>query len=218
MSSAPPPEAPAAAGPDDDFRDATLRMMELKHRTKNILAIVQSLVNQTLRGDIAIDEARRVLGDRLMAMSKAVDVLMRTAWESATLEEVIAGALTHQRSFDGRMRIGGPSVPVGPTAALTLSLAVHELESNAIKYGALSNGSGAVAVSWTVEQRDGTACLSLDWVESGGPPVAPPSRTGFGTRLISRAIGRRLDGAAAAEFRPEGLRWRLSASLAELAN
>lgn len=211
-------DAPAAEAAQDEYADATLRMMELRHRTKNILAIVQSLVNQTLRGDIGIDDARRALGERLMAMSKAVDVLMRTAWQSAPLDEVVANALSHRGSFDGRLRFEGPSVAVGPTAAMTLSLALHELESNAIKYGALSNAVGAVAVAWHVEHRAGADCLLLSWIESGGPPVSPPTRTGFGTRLISRAIGQRLDGAAATEFLPEGLRWRLSASLAELAN
>jgi two-component sensor histidine kinase len=210
------PAVDAAAG--EEVADATLQMMELRHRTKNMLAIVQSLVNQTLRGDIGVDDARRALGERLMAMSKAVDVLMRTAWQSAPLDEVIANALTHKSSFDGRLKVDGPSLPVGPTAAMTLSLAVHELESNAIKYGALSNGAGAVAVAWQVEHRGGGDCLVLTWEESGGPPVSPPTRTGFGTRLISRAIGQRLDGAAATQFLPEGLRWRLSASLAELAN
>jgi two-component sensor histidine kinase len=214
----PGPSAAAVPLPEDDFADAQLQMMELRHRTKNILAIVQSLVNQTLRGDIAVDEARKVLGERLMAMSKAVDVLMGSAWQSAPLDEVVAGALSHRRSFGTRIRIDGPEMPVGPTAAMTLSLALHELESNAIKYGALSNESGSVAVEWTVEQRDGADCLALSWIESGGPPVAPPTRTGFGTRLISRAIGKRLDGAAATDFHPEGLRWRLLASVQELAN
>jgi two-component sensor histidine kinase len=101
---------------------------------------------------------------------------------------------------------------------LSLSLVFHELESNALKYGALSNDTGGVEVSWHVEEKDGACCLKLQWREQGGPPVAPPSRQGFGSRLISKAIGRRFNGKSEAEFAPEGLRWRLSASLEALAN
>ena len=201
----------------DRMSDDALRMLELSHRTKNILSIVQALVHQTLRDDRPIEEARRTLSNRLVAMGNAVDTLLQTAWQPTSLEEIVRAGLIHSASFDGRMRVSGPAVAVGPGAAMSLSLVLHELESNAIKYGALSNDKGAVDLRWTVVAGGNAPTLMIVWQERGGPPVSPPAGRGFGTRLIGTGIGRRLGGSAECRFEPEGLHWTLSAPLGELA-
>ena len=204
---------PAGEGLSDD----ALRMLELSHRTKNILSIVQALVHQTLRGDRPMDEARRVLSNRLVAMGNAVDTLLQTAWQPASLEEIVRAGLVHSSSFDGRVRVSGPALSVGAGAAMSLSLVLHELESNAIKYGALSNDEGVVDLRWTLIGEGQAATLMIVWQERGGPPVTLPKRHGFGTRLIGTGIARRLGGTADCRFEPDGLHWTLSAPLAELA-
>lgn len=204
------------ASADSETNDAALQHMELRHRTKNILTIVQALVNQTLRGDISIDDARAALSDRLIAMGNAVDHLMENDWEPADLEDVVARALNHRARFKDRVTLSGPRVPVGSGAAMSLSLALHELESNAIKYGALSNDVGSVTIEWSITQ-DANPLLRLEWREEGGPLVIPPTRHGFGTKLISTAIGRRLGGSAELRYEPQGFRWLLSAPAAGFA-
>lgn len=207
---------PATAG--EGISDDALRMLELSHRTKNILSIVQALVHQTLRGDRPMDEARRVLSNRLVAMGNAVDTLLQTAWQPASLEEIARAGLVHSSSFEGRVRISGAPVSVGAGAAMSLSLVLHELESNAIKYGALSNDKGVVDLRWTSTGAGEAATLMIVWQERGGPVVKPPARHGFGTRLIGTGIARRLGGTAECRFEPEGLHWSLSAALTELAS
>lgn len=205
----------ASANPESN--DAALQHMELRHRTKNILTIVQALVNQTLRGDVSIDDARAALSDRLIAMGNAVDHLMENDWEPAELEDVVARALNHRARFKDRVTLSGPRVPVGSGAAMSLSLALHELESNAIKYGALSNDVGGVTIEWSVAEDPGHL-LRLEWREEGGPLVTPPTRHGFGTKLISTAIGRRLRGSADLQYETKGFRWILTAPVAGFAS
>jgi two-component sensor histidine kinase len=215
MNEPPASVPPPTAAPAEEESDADLRMLELRHRMKNILAIIQSLVNQTLRSGRTIEEARRALDRRLAAMGNAVDMLLETTWSAAQLRDLMERCLT---AGDGRVTLEGPDVEIGPDAAMSLSLVLHELESNAIKYGALSKDEGRVEVRWTVEQKDGTECLALSWRERDGPTVTPPSREGFGSRMISKVIGRQLGGSADTEFAPDGLKWRLSASMAALAH
>jgi two-component sensor histidine kinase len=210
-----PPGGAGSSNPADSMSDDTLRMLELSHRTKNILSIVQSLVNQTLRPDRPMEEARRALGNRLVAMGNAVDTLLQTEWQPASLESIVRAGLIHGGSFEGRVRISGSMVEVGAGAAMSLSLVLHELESNAMKYGALSTDAGTVDVRWTVIEG---ATLMILWEERGGPRVSAPTRRGFGTRLIGSGIARRLGGTADCHFEPEGFRWSLTASLAELAS
>lgn len=216
MSEAGPSEAVLPrAGPADDFDDAGLRMLELRHRMKNVLAIIQSLVNQTLRSGRPIEEARQALNRRLVAMGNAVDMLLETAWAPAQLRDLIGRALAQ---VDGRVMVEGPDIGVGPDAAMSLSLVLHELESNAVKYGALSNDCGTIAIEWWIEEKGDTSCLELRWREQGGPPVVPPSRQGFGTRMISKVVGHRFGGDSQTEYPVDGLRWRLSASIDALAS
>lgn len=188
-----------------------LRMLELRHRIKNILAVVQSLVNQTLREGVPMAEARQVLGGRLAAIGHAVDLLLSGAWDAAPLGDLIRSAMT---SGSERVRLAGPQVAIGSSTAMMLSILLHELECNALKYGALSTGAGLVTVSWHVEGGS-TERLILDWIESGGPRIEAPAEQGFGTKLVSK-IAARFDGHAVPDFSPDGLRWRFSAPMASL--
>ncbi|MDB5691348.1 MAG: hypothetical protein JWO81_411 [Alphaproteobacteria bacterium] len=187
----------------------SIRLLELRHRIKNLLAIVQAVANQTLRSGRSIDEARKALDGRLGAMGQAVDMLLQTGWTAAPLAELIDRGLVHA---GGRIAAAGPDLVLNADAVMALTLVFHELESNSIKYGALSADDGSVAISWAVAGER----FELEWVERDGPACAPPSRQGFGSRMIAKLVGGRFRGAAETEFRSDGLRWRLSAPLAGL--
>lgn len=185
---------------------------ELNHRVKNTLATVQSIVSQALRGEDVPVRVREAIETRVMALSRSHDLLTRQAWGSADLTDVLREAL---RPFaidgdrSGRFVLAGPSVRMRPKAALSLAMAFHELATNAVKYGALSNDAGRVVIGWHV--ADGR--LRLSWEERDGPPVTLPTQKGFGSRLIERGLAHELGGEAALEFRPEGLRWGIDVPL-----
>jgi len=182
----------------------TLLINELNHRVKNTLATVQSLASQTLRNTERSADARQMFEARLLALSRAHDILTRQSWQGASLREVVDRALDPFRTDDGRLSVEGIDVRLSPKQALALSMALHELATNAAKYGALSNDSGRVEVAWRVV-LEGAGELQLTWTESGGPPVVPPTRTGFGSRLIQRSLAHDLGGATSIEYRPQGV-------------
>jgi two-component sensor histidine kinase len=192
----------------------TIRILELRHRIKNLLAIVQAVANQTLRSGRSIEEARKALDGRLAAMGKAVDMLLHTGWTEADLKTLIGRALVHVGRPVG---FEGPPVTVGADAAMALTLVFHELESNSIKYGALASDQGSVAIDWSLAPGAGGDWLKLEWRERDGPPCVTPSHQGFGSRMISNLLGGRFGAVAETEYRPDGLNWRLSAPLARLA-
>ncbi|HEY1606353.1 MAG TPA: sensor histidine kinase [Allosphingosinicella sp.] len=196
--------------PDDDLD--SIRLLELRHRMKNLLGIVQAVANQTLRSGRSIDEARKALDGRLAAMGVAVDMLLNTGWTAASLRDVIGRGLVHA---GGRIAAEGPHLVFNADAVMALTLVFHELESNSIKYGALSAADGRVAISWSIV-ADGRDRLELEWAEHDGPLCTPPTRQGFGSRMIAKLIGGRFRGTAETDYRPDGLRWRLSAPLARL--
>ena len=183
-------------------RRQALLIGELNHRVKNTLATVQSLVRQTLK---ELDAEREAITARLMALSAAHDVLTREAWEGAYLIDVVTTAV-EPYADTSRRDLQGPDiwVPTGTTVAL--SMALHELATNATKHGALSSPQGRIQVQWTAE--DGQGAL-VEWRETGGPPVAPPTRAGFGSRLLGRGLAGELGAPAELDFRPEGLVCRL---------
>ena len=190
-----------------------LLINELNHRVKNTLASIQSIARQTLRPDETPPHVRERLIDRLLAMSAAHDVLTRESWEGASLEEIVVqGVAPFVDDQDpGRIAIRGPSLRVGASTALSLALAVHELATNAVKYGALSTPTGKVAIAWRQTDEDGAI---LTWTERDGPPVRAPDRKGFGTRLLDRGLSADLGGQPKLTFAVEGVRAVLPVRLA----
>jgi PAS domain S-box-containing protein len=183
-----------------------LLINELNHRVKNTLATVQSVVNQTLRQDIPATEAREVLTSRLMALAAAHDVLTRENWESAGVQEIVDQAVGHldgagARRFDAR----GPAVRLPPKSALAMSMALHELGTNAVKYGALSNETGRVRIDWALDHAAEAPTLALTWREAGGPPVAVPAASGFGSRLLRQGLATDLGSPAELTYAADGL-------------
>ncbi len=179
---------------------------ELNHRVKNTLATVQALAAQTLRGNRNLDEARDIFQARLMALSTTHDHLSQNSWKSASLTTVVGEIL---RPFGGRTEIDGPEIVLTPRQAITWGMVIHELATNAAKYGALSH-AGQVHVSWSLMSIDE---LVLEWREMGGSAVAPPARKGFGTLFVERASANDLSGKAIFEYRPEGLHVTIRAGL-----
>jgi two-component sensor histidine kinase len=197
-----------------DFDVSSIRMLELRHRIKNLLGVVQAVANQTLRSGRSIEEARVALDGRLAAMGQAVDMLLQTGWTEGGLNTLIRRALVEP---DGRIQISGPDLVLGADAVMALTLVVHELESNSVKYGALSVSMGKVAIDWAIEPEGNVDCLRLTWTEHGGPPCAPPARRGFGSQMVAKLVGGRLSGKVESDYPPDGLRWRLTAPVAALA-
>jgi two-component sensor histidine kinase len=185
----------------------TLLIHELNHRVKNTLALVQALALQSFRAGRTPAQGQDAFQSRLASLAAAHDLLSREQWEGATLDELIADATRVYGEGPGRIHVAGPRVVVTPKAAIALVLALHELGTNAAKYGALSVPDGRVDLNWEIE--DGR--LRIEWRESGGPPVSAPSRRGFGLRMIERALASDLSGTATIVFAPEGLLCRIDA-------
>ncbi|MFO1056370.1 MAG: HWE histidine kinase domain-containing protein [Dongiaceae bacterium] len=196
-----------------------LLVQELSHRVKNALATVQSLAMQTARRSAGIDEFSKVFQARLAALARAHELLVRESWTAVSLREIVLAILEPYRSArgdgqgegqgEGRVRLAGRELPLRPQPALALAMALHELATNAAKYGALSVPGGSVEIAW--EGGQGTDRLGrLEWREHGGPPVRPPTRRGFGSRLIERGLAQELGAEVALEFHGEGVRCRIA--------
>jgi PAS domain S-box-containing protein len=180
-----------------------LLIHELNHRVKNTLATVQSIASQSLRSAVTADQARADIESRLLALSRAHDVLTREGWDGASLTEIVTQAVEPFRGrAEGRFRIRGADLRLSPRRALALAMALQELATNAVKYGALSNETGEVAIAWGLH---GPQLLRLVWTESGGPRVEAPGRRGFGSRLIERSLASDLGGGARLQFHAAGV-------------
>jgi two-component sensor histidine kinase len=160
---------------------------------------------------------RGTLEKRLLAVASAHDVLTREKWEGAALDDVVGGALAPFGGRDGdRFEVSGPRLSLSPRAALALAMGLHELATNALKHGALSTSSGRVGIHWEITTGD-PPLLRLIWTERDGPPVSPPTRRGFGIRLLERSLAQDLGGSALISFEaPEGLTCVIEAPLAEV--
>jgi two-component sensor histidine kinase len=181
-------------------RQQKLLLDELNHRVKNTLATVQAIAAQTVRTHADPEDFRRAFESRLLALSATHDLLTATSWRSAALRDVLQQEF---RPYDAeRYRLEGPEVSLSPAQALALGMLFHELATNAAKHGALASGAGVVAVDWRVTSDGG---LEIDWREHDGPPVIPPTRRGFGSRLIERSL-RQLGGEAGLAYAPDGVR------------
>jgi PAS domain S-box-containing protein len=189
---------------------------ELNHRVKNTLATVQSLARQTARGASSVKEFERRLEGRLIVLSQAHDQLTRGNWQRADLRELLEGTLSaHGEEIGEQVTVAGGAIDLHPKAALTLAMIFHELVTNALKYGSLSQPSGRVRVSWQTEQRTDSTFLRLLWCESDGPVVEVPDRRGFGSRMVERSIPAELNGSAALRFERTGVICELEFPLIE---
>ncbi|APX65622.1 hypothetical protein AV944_06905 [Sphingomonas sp. LK11] len=190
---------------------------ELGHRLKNVLTVVQSVASQTLRQANDLPSANRALASRLAALGEATDVLTAQSWEAADLRTLIGKALAAHGGIGERLRAEGPAITLHPQVTLALALALHELATNAAKYGALSTPSGCVDVEWGATEgtdEDGPR-FHLRWREAGGPEVQTPSRRGFGSTMIERSLAAYFRGEASIVYPPEGVVFTLNCPLAE---
>lgn len=183
--------------------------LELEHRVKNIVALIHGIAKQSFSPGITAEDAFDRLSGRLIALGSAHDLLMKVS-ASAGLSDIVRAATEMHGAR--RFAIGGPELRLSSKAALAVALALHELSTNAVKYGSLSNTDGKVNIAWTAEGDS----FSLDWVEEGGPQVVSPTTTGFGTRMISKALAAYLQGTGEMTYAPAGLRFKLTAPLAAL--
>ncbi len=180
-------------------------MNELNHRVKNSLAVVQAIASQTLRGDISLPDARVAFSERLRVLARAHDLLVMSNWSGTDLASVIEATVEPHKGGQSRFGIAGPYVALRPQIAVTFCLALHELCTNAAKYGALSVPEGRVDITWTVTGPADKARLRWQWTESGGPPVNAPLRKGFGSSLIGQVLPMELFGEVTVTYPPTGV-------------
>lgn len=183
---------------------------ELSHRMKNTLAMVQAIVTQSLRHSTSVEEAGKTVSQRIIALGRAQDMLTETNWKASNIQEVVDAAIAPHRDRPDAFRVTGESLDLTPQQAMGLSLAIHELATNAIKYGALSVEGGSVEISWQAESDRGFA---FEWREEGGPTVMPPERRGFGSRLTERIVAGYFSGTARIHFEPSGIVFVLRGTL-----
>jgi two-component sensor histidine kinase/PAS domain-containing protein len=191
-----------------------LRTREIGHRFKNLLAMVQAIATQTMRSTDDVKAASDILAGRLAALGQSHDLLLDGGMGSGPILDVVGRALQMHADAAERFDLSGPEVQIGAKVALSLSLMLHELSTNAVKYGALSRIGGRVALGWQVRGTVGEPRLRLTWVETGGPPVVPPTRKGFGSRLIERGLAGQVGGVVELSFLPTGLTFLIEAPLA----
>jgi PAS domain S-box-containing protein len=190
-------------------RRLDLALQELRHRVKNMLAVVQSLASQTLRHGGSLEAFAKAFQGRLVGLAGAHDLLVETNWGGTGLRALILAQLAPFLERQDRLKLAGEDVMLPSNAVLTLGMTLHELATNAAKYGALSTDAGTVEVSWCEESTAGGRQVVLIWQERGGPKVSPPRQRSFGTQLIEAGIVHELDGAVALAFDPKGVRCEL---------
>jgi PAS domain S-box-containing protein len=178
---------------------------EADHRAKNILSVVQAIAHQTKAN--SYDEFISLFGERIQGLSASHNLLVRSAWKNVPLAELVRSQLAHWGDLlDGRIAMSGPDLRIAAAAAQAVGLALHELATNAGKYGALSTNAGRVDIRWQV---DGDL-FTMSWTERDGPPVRPPERRGFGTMVIDSMVKQSLGGEVKLDFAPAGLAWRVT--------
>lgn len=184
-------------------------MSEISHRAKNLLAVIQSMIRQIARGSVDVPEFAVRLGERLQGLAYTHDQLVASNWQGATLEQLIVGQLS-TFAESSRVDLTGPVIQLKPKAAEALGLAFHELATNAVKYGALSQPSGSIKVHWdVVSGGDAGELLRLTWRERGGPRVTAPTGNGFGTIVLTRVAASTLAGHVDLDYAPDGVSWSI---------
>lgn len=183
---------------------------EVNHRAKNMLAVVQAMVRQTARQSDP-DSFVRLFSDRLAGLAASQGLLVRNDWQGVEVSDLLRSQLSHLGDLIGtRIRYSGPRLRLTPAASQIFGMALHELGTNAVKYGALSNGEGMVDIGWNLTESH----FLIDWRESGGPPVSPPSRKGFGCSVMVRSIEHGLDAEVDLVFAGTGIEWKVMAPAA----
>lgn len=189
-------------------RQRELMLAELNHRVKNTLAIVQAIAQQTFKSDRTYPPVTTFTG-RLSVLAKAHDILSRVNWGSTPMQDLAQVVLAGVATSKGNVVVDGPPFLLPPKQALAIALALHELQTNALKYGALSVDGGTVSLLWKLANANR---IEIVWQERGGPTVTPPSRRGFGTLMLEQGLVSELNGSAALDFQPDGLVCRIEAS------
>lgn len=194
-------------------REAHVHMLmrEIAHRSKNLLAVIQAMARQTATAGGTAKEFETRFTARLEALAGSQDLLVMQDWHGASITDLARSQLVHYSDLIGvRIHVSGPDLLLKPEAAQNIGLALHELSTNAAKYGALSNQGGQVRLAWEIVGQDTPdATLRMIWEETGGPPVAPPEREGFGHKVLKRIAAHALEGRVTLDFNPDGLVWRM---------
>lgn len=187
-----------------------LLMGEVNHRAKNMLTLVQVIARQTVANDATTFLQR--FEERILALSASHDVLLTSCWQDVPLEDLVRSQLAHFRdTFESRIKLSGPPLKITAPAAQAIGMAVHELATNAAKYGALSNDDGVIDITWKLEQNGGAVQgFSMHWSERGGPVVEKPTRNGFGSTVINRLLAASLEGEVDLDWQPTGLVCQIS--------
>jgi PAS domain S-box-containing protein len=192
-----------------------LLIHELNHRSKNLLGLVQTIVSHTAGPHSG--EFAAALAERIQALAASQDLLVKSQWQGVDLEALALSQLAHFQDLIGkRITLEGPPLKLSAGAAQAIGMALHELSTNAAKYGALSNDTGHVAIAWSRQGSDGTGSLRLSWTERDGPAVVPPSRHGFGTTVIFTVPERQLGCKVTLDFAPDGFSWHLDGPVARV--
>jgi len=186
-------------------------MHEVAHRSKNQLALVQSMMRQTARSATSVTEFQKTFGDRIQGLAVSITMLVADNWTGAALAKLVRQQLEVIEVGDDRLECEGPDITVSADAAQAIGLTLHELATNSVKHGAWSASAGVVTVSWLFERHgSGTSSLRLRWQERGGPVVTPPKRQGFGHMVIDTMIAQKLDAVVDMAFEPQGLCWTVT--------
>ena len=189
----------------------------MAHRSKNQLTIIQAIANQTFRNAASLEQFGEQFGQRLQGLAVSIELLVGQEWKGAALRELVHMQVKPFLPDPARMTIIGPELMMNGDAAQAIGLALHELATNCVKYGAWSNAEGSVATDWQLIQADdGLTWLHLRWQERGGPKVETPARKGFGYMVMERMVSAKLGGQVELAFDPAGLVWTLSAPAARI--
>jgi PAS domain S-box-containing protein len=198
------------------LREEHVRVLlaEVNHRSKNLLAVVQAIVRQTARSAASVTEFSDKFNARVKALAISQELITAQNWQGVTMYDLARSQLDHYEDlFDKRIFVSGPYVMLGPDVAQSIGMALHELSTNAAKYGALSNSDGRVDLAWKIEARDADFIFVLNWREKGGPEAIKPEHAGFGSFVIDRMLADRLSAEIDLAYAPSGLSWELVAPL-----
>jgi len=190
------------------LRNAATLIDELNHRVKNTLATVQSIVTQAVRNSSDPEIVRESIEMRIAALSRSHDLLGREKYDGAGLHDLLGEALAPFSVTEGRAErftVEGKKIRMTPKATLALGIAFNELATNAVKYGAFSNETGTIAISWTMNEEPDGRWLCLHWREKDGPKVTPPTRKGFGSRVLEQGLAHELNGKVKLNYAPDGI-------------